>query len=194
MLDTGNAGPTIIEDYWARPLGLAPALDKGVARGDTKVSVGAVGVGPFQLRDELVSYYGPAERGSEYSRAIAGVYGQPLLSRFNATYDYSRSTVWLDPLPDVGPLPFDRSGLSLAKTDGGALKVTALMPGSPADRAGIRADDLVTAIEGVAASTLSRADAAAILRERSRETITLSGTFQGVEGLKAITLRDLLRP
>lgn len=27
MLDTGNAGPTIIEDYWARPLGLSAALD-----------------------------------------------------------------------------------------------------------------------------------------------------------------------
>jgi hypothetical protein len=194
MLDTGNAGPTIIEDYWARPLGLATRLEKGLRRGDTKVSRGSVGVGPFQLRDELVSYYGPAERGSEYSRSVAGVYGEPLLSRFNAVYDYSRNTVWLDPLPGLGPLPLDRSGLSLAKADGGLFKVSAVIPGSPADQAGIRAGDLLTAIDQVSAKTLSRADAAALLRDESGKTITLTGTFGGASGTRTIRLRDLLRP
>ena len=155
MLDTGNAGPTIIEDYWAHPLGLTDALNKGVPRGDTKVSAGPVGVGPFELQDELVSYYGPAERGSEYTRAVAGVYGEPLLSRFKSTYDYSRGTVWLQPLPEVGPFPFDRSGLSLAKTVGGVFKVSAVTSGGPADQAGIRKDDLVNAIQGVPSDKLS---------------------------------------
>jgi hypothetical protein len=193
MLDTGNAGPTIIEDYWAKPLGLSAALDKGVARGDVKVSIGRIGLGPFEVGDELVSYYGPAERGSEYSRAVAGVYGEPLLSRFNATYDYSRSTVWLEPLPDVGPLPFDRSGLSLTKVDGGALKVSAVMQGSPAEEAGIRAGDIVTAINGIASRRLSRADAAAILRDQVGKAVMLSGTFGDVDGQKTVTLRDPLR-
>jgi hypothetical protein len=193
MLDTGNAGPTIIEDYWARLLGLSAALDKGVPRGNIKVSIGAVGVGPFRLRDELVSFYGPAERGSEYSRAVAGVYGEPLLSRFNATYDYSRSTVWLDPLPDVGPLAFNGSGLALDKVDGGAFKVAAVVPGSPADETGIRVDDMIDAINGVPAGTLSRADAAAFMREKAGTTISLYGEFGGVEGQKTLILRDLMR-
>jgi C-terminal processing protease CtpA/Prc len=194
MLDTGNAGPTIIEDYWARPLGFVAALDKGVARGDAKVSGGSLGIGPFELHHELLSYYGRAERGSEYSRAVAGVYGQPLLSRFNATYDYSRSTVWLEPLPDVGPLPFDRSGLSLTKADGSTLKVTNVISGSPADEAGIHEGDIVSAIDGSPARRLSRADATAILREKVGEVVVLSGIFSDVEGSKTITLRDLLRP
>ena len=59
MLDTGNAGPTIIEDYWARKLGLTQALDKGVPRGETKVSEATVGLGPIQLSGELVSYIRP---------------------------------------------------------------------------------------------------------------------------------------
>jgi hypothetical protein len=192
MLDTGNAGPTIIEDYWARPLGLSPALDKGVPRGDTKVSKATVGLGPFERREELVSYYGPAERGSEYSRAVAGVYGEPLLSRFKATYDYSRGTVWLEPLPDVGPFPFDRSGLSFAKADGGTLKVSAVMAGSPADEAGIKAGDVISTIGGTASARLSRADAADILRGKPGASVTLGGTFSGVGGSKTLILRDLV--
>lgn len=191
MLDTGNAGPTIIEDYWARQLGLTPTLDKGAPRGDTKVSKGRIGLGPLQLQDELVSYYGPAERGSEYSRAVAGVYGEPLLSRFKSTYDYSRYMVWLEPLPGVGPLPFDRSGLSLAKADG-SLKISAVMAGSPADEAGIRTGDMITSIQGLPARRLSRADAADLLRLKAGTSITLTGTFAGAEGSKTVTLRELL--
>jgi hypothetical protein len=194
MLDTGNAGPTIIEDFWAKPIGLSTALDKGVPRGDAKVSKGVVGLGPFEQAAELVSYYGAAERGSEYSRAVAGVYGEPLLSRFRSTYDYSRGMVWLDPLPDVGPFPFDRSGLSLAKTDDGSLKVSAVMPGSPADQAGIKAGDLVRAIEGTGSASLSRADASAILRQAPGTPIVLTGTFGGAEGSKTLTLRELVKP
>jgi hypothetical protein len=192
MLDTGNAGPTIIEDYWARAHGLSERLDKGIPRGDTKVSRGEVGVGPVELPDELVSYYGPAERGSENNKAVAGVYGQPLLSRFKSTYDYSQYRVWLEPLPDAGPVAFDRSGLSLAKTDGGALKVSAVMPGSPADQAGVRADDIISAINDKPSPALSRADAADVLKQIPGTTIALTGTFSGAAGSKTITLRELL--
>jgi hypothetical protein len=193
MLDTGNAGPTIIEDFWARPLGLTKALDKGVARGDAKVSTGSVGIGPFDLRGELVSYYGPAERGSEYTRAVAGILGEPLLSRFKATYDYSSATVWLEQLQNIAPLPFDRSGLSLSKADGGQFKVTAVTPNSPAQDAGIRVGDLVSAVGPFAARTLSRADASEIFRSPIGTTILLRGSFGGQEGQKTIVLRQIVR-
>jgi hypothetical protein len=107
MLDIGNAGPTIIEDDWAGKHGFRARLAKGVPRKSSKLSKGAVRLGPFELRDETVAYFGPAERGSEFTRSIAGIIGEPLLSRFNAVYDYSRSTVWLDPLPGAGPVLFD---------------------------------------------------------------------------------------
>jgi len=192
MLDTGNAGPTIIEDYWAAPLGLTAELNKGVTRGSTKISRGSVGVGPFDLGQELVSYYGPADRGSEYTRAVAGIYGEPLLSRFKSTYDYSRGEVWLEPLPEATPLAFDRSGLSLAKDDGGALKVASVAPGSAADQAGIRKDDLIRAIDGIPCEKLSRADAAAILRGEPGTSVVFTGTFDGAPGTKRIALRELL--
>jgi carboxyl-terminal processing protease len=100
--------------------------------------------------------------------------------------------VWLEPLPDVGPFPFDRSGLSLAKADGGALKVSAVMAGSPADNAGIKPGDVISAIGGTASARLSRADAADMLRGKPGTSLTLGGTFSGVEGSKTLILRDLV--
>jgi hypothetical protein len=98
MLDIGNAGPTIIEDYWASEHGLAAALSKGTPDGSSKLSKGTIGIGPFRLTDEKVRYFGSAERGSEYTRSVAAIAGEPLLSRFNAVYDYRQETVWFDPL------------------------------------------------------------------------------------------------
>ena len=192
MLDTGNAGPTIIEDFWAGPLGITPQLNKGVQRGSTKISRASVGVGPFDLTQELVSYYGPAERGSEYTRAVAGIYGEPLLSRFKSTYDYSRNAVWLEPLPEMKPQPFDRAGLSLVKGDNGVLKVASIAAGGPAEQAGIAKDDLITAIQGVPSAKLSRADAAALLRGEPGMPIGLTGIFGGVGGARTINLRELV--
>jgi C-terminal processing protease CtpA/Prc len=72
------------------------------------------------------------------------------------------------------------------------LKVSAVMAGSPADEAGIKAGDVITAIEGTASARLSRADAADILRGKPGASVTLSGTFSGVDGSKTLILRDLL--
>jgi hypothetical protein len=100
MLDIGNAGSTIIEDYWARRHGLTSRLMKGKPNDSEWLSTGTVSVGPFTLENASVSYYGAGERGSESTHSVAGVVGEPLLSRFNAVYDYGRQTVWLDPLPE----------------------------------------------------------------------------------------------
>jgi hypothetical protein len=108
MLDIGNAGPTIIEDYWAQARGLRKKLSRGEQRGSQKLSKGAVGIGPFVRDDETVSYLGPAERGSEFTRSVAAIAGEPLLSRFDAVYDYGHQTVWLNPLQNVGPHSFEK--------------------------------------------------------------------------------------
>lgn len=108
MLDIGNAGPTIIEDYWAAAHGLRAKLSRGEQRGSQWISKGTVAIGPFHLGDETVSYLGPAERGSEYTRSVAAIAGEPLLSRFDAVYDYGHQTVWLNPLDDVDPHSFEK--------------------------------------------------------------------------------------
>jgi hypothetical protein len=194
MLDTGNAGATIIEDFWAQAQGVAAQLKRGTSLSGVTYSRASVGIGPFDLPGETVSYYGPAERGSEYSRAVAGVYGEPLLSRFNATYDYARKTVWLEPLPQVGPLPPNRAGLSVArKTAGGPLAVSSVAEGSPAAEAGLKLGDVVRSVNGQAAETLARADVQALFLEAPGARVTLevgSDTPRRVQ----LTLRDPAAP
>jgi hypothetical protein len=108
MLDIGNSDATIIEDDWAARHGLRAKLAAGEPRGWAKFSTGTIAIGPFTLSDETVAYVGPAERGSEFTRSVAAIAGEPLLSRFNAVYDYGHQKVWLDALPDVPPVSFQK--------------------------------------------------------------------------------------
>jgi hypothetical protein len=160
MLDTGNAGPTIIEQFWAEQTGLAPALAAALPVADgVTLATGEVRIGPFRLPGEVVSDYGPAERGSEHTRAVAGVLGEPLLSRFDATYDYARKTVWFSPVAGLGPLPYNRAGLSLAKGDDGAFAVARVLKASPAAEAGLFEREIVDAVDGKPIAGWSRTDA-----------------------------------
>ena len=100
MLDIGNAGPTIIEYHWAEQHGLASKLARGTRAGSRRLSRGTINLGPFTLKNVEVAYFGPGERGSESTHSVAAIAGEPLLSRFNAVYDYARQTVWLDPVAE----------------------------------------------------------------------------------------------
>jgi hypothetical protein len=98
MLDIGNAGSTIIEYYWAREHGFVSKLASGTKIDDEWLSTGTVSLGPFSMDNVKVAYFGQPERGSESTHSVAAIAGEPLLSRFNAVYDYGRQTVWLDPI------------------------------------------------------------------------------------------------
>jgi hypothetical protein len=103
MLDIGNAGSTIVEDYWAKQHGLTEKLLKGNEIDSEWLSTGAVSLGPITLENQKLTYFGPSERGSESTRSVAAIAGEPLLSRFNAVYDYKHRQVWLEQLPERPP-------------------------------------------------------------------------------------------
>lgn len=195
MMDTGNAGATIVEHFWAQKNGLVKQLGSGLSDGEVRYSLGVVEVGPIRLAGETLSYYGPAERGSEYTRSVAAILGEPLLSRFDATYDYSRNLVWLNPVDGIGVLPFGRSGLLLEKLDDGNFAVYSTVPGSPAAQAGLKKGDVVSAIAGKASRLLSRADVGSIFRQAPGTSVDLTVVSSGSQPHAIqITLRDLLRP
>src|SRR5882672_10820344 len=65
---------------------------------------------------------------------------------------------------------YDRSGLYLIRAHGGALRVAAVTPTGPAERAGVRVDDRITAIDGARIETRRLWQWRAYLREHAPAT------------------------
>jgi hypothetical protein len=169
-IDSGNAGPTIIEGYWAQENGLDISLSKGILWGAGSgaagyqewLSHGDLALGPIKFARQLVSYVGQPVRGSESTRLQAGLAGEWLLHCFDTTYDYEHGFIWLGTPRDCPSLAFNHAGLRVTK-DNGTLAAAGVVPGSPAAAAGIAAGDEIVAIAGQEASALSARDAASLL-------------------------------
>ena len=165
-LDSGDAGPAIVEGYWATQQGLDQGLRRGIPWSGSSVG-GEYGemltrhdlsVGPLQLPHEIVSYVGVTERGSESTHMQAGVIGESSLRRFDMTYDYGHRRVWIDPEAKLPAQPFNRSGLRLRRDTADRFVVVFVVPGSPAAAAGLIPGDRVVAVNSQPAGKLSAAD------------------------------------
>ncbi len=101
------------------------------------------------------------DKGAMADPDAAANLGGGILHRFVATFDYAHKTMYLEPGPG-GAIDehevYDRSGLFLIRDGAGAtaaLRVIAVVPDGPAAKAGLTADDRVTAIDGKAIATRS---------------------------------------
>jgi hypothetical protein len=141
--------------------------------------------------DKPVTYLSRQEKGAFADAYIAGNVGYGVLSRFNITFDYPHQQLFFEKnaaynQPDVA----DRSGMWLEQTDRG-FEVFDVVAGGPADRAGVRAGDVIIAIDGRPTARWTLADA----RSRFKSAV---GTRVHVklEGEKPreleIALRDLV--
>jgi hypothetical protein len=104
-------------------------------------------IGPYSWRDPMV-ILSRVQEGALASEDFAGNIGNRILERFRVTLDYDGRRVWLEP----GRLyrerdAFTRSGLMLGWTKG-RMDALSVLPGSPAESAGIREGDEVTAVDG----------------------------------------------
>jgi PDZ domain len=195
-IDSGNAGPTIIEGYWAHELGLDGALSEGVpwSAGTGSgayqewLSRGDLSLGPIRLAHQLVSYVGHPERGSESTRLQAGVAGEWALRCFDTTYDYRHGTLWIGSRQACGDPLFNRAGVRVTKS-GDALVATVVVPGTPAAAAGIKVGDRIVALAGQAAATLSARDAALLLAGPIGSGLDLAVAAQGEGAVRNIRLK-----
>jgi hypothetical protein len=118
-IDSGNAGPTIIEGYWAHEHGLDKALSQGLpwtvgtgASGYREcLSRGDLELGPIKLPHQIVSYVGQAARGSESTHLQAGLAGEWALHCFDTTYDYAHGIIWVGARQNCPDPPFNHAGL-----------------------------------------------------------------------------------
>jgi hypothetical protein len=194
MIDTGNAGATIIEQPWAEQAGVARFFEAALSVEDVKFALAELALGPFRVTREIVSYYGVQPRGSEHTRSVAAVAGEPLLSRFDLTFDYAHGRLWMKPLDQRSPLPFNRSGLTLSKSSDGSFRVAGVIAGSPAADSGLKGGEIVDAVGGQPSRALARADALAIFQQPAGTAVEITVRESGGAPGRSLTLklRDLL--
>lgn len=114
-----------------------------------------VKVGGAVLRGVLGDLYTGDKGAFADPRADANL-GGGVLRRFTVSFDYGKRIMYLEPNASAAAAdPYDRAGMFLIheKQAGGGfargpLEIAAVTPGSPAERAGLRAGDLIMTIDG----------------------------------------------
>ena len=83
MIDTGNAGETIVEGHWARAVGLATRLAVGKPDDDGFYTAHAIiAFGPFVEPHAPVISSAPAPRGSEATSTVSAIVAKPFCENF----------------------------------------------------------------------------------------------------------------
>jgi hypothetical protein len=105
----------------------------------------------------VVTYFQPLDTaGMTFLNDREGIVGNRILKRFNVTIDYIRDKVYFKPEGGYWKrrFRFDRSGMSIIA--GGqnlrTYNVANIVPGSPADEAGIQVGDRIVAMNGTSVS------------------------------------------
>ncbi len=163
----------------------------GPTRG-TLARVGRVRVGPLAVPNVVVDM-SLQRLGALTNTAPAGSIGSGLLQRFVVTFDYPRQRLYLSAQPGARVRDaYDRSGLWINQGAGG-FRIDAVVPASPAARAGLREGDVIMAVDGRGAATLMLNDVRDHLREGLPGTVVrLTVRSSGAAREVAITLRDLI--
>jgi hypothetical protein len=149
-------------------------------------------IGPYSWADPVISL-SQATVGAFTSEDYAGNIGNRLLERFKVTLDYERRQMWLEP----GRLyprrdPMSRSGIQLVRY-ADTVKVASVLAGSAAEKAGLAADDVVTALDGKPVLDLGFEGVAAILDDSAEgSTHTLAIVRAGKAMKLRIRLKEML--
>ena len=115
---------------------------------------GKLMIGKVSVHDPVMEL-SSATQGAGTDKYIAGNIGGAILKHFTVTFDYARQLMYLKPNKDFGaPMDYDRSGMWINGTRGG-FAVKAIMAGGPAQQAGLKLGDVITAVNGKPAAGLT---------------------------------------
>jgi len=170
----------------------------GVARGDIG-TVEGLRLGTLELRDVITSFptSGPwTGMGAAQGETIHGNIGQRILRRFHVIFDVPGGRLILEPGPTFGdPFVFDTTGLALAPWSPGSdeLEIVEVIPGSPAAEAGIRAGDILLAIDGRGVAEIQPGEVETMLWGPPGGQVEVAVRQNGAQRRHRLTRRDLLR-
>ncbi len=180
--DLGNGGPPDIYPayYQAHPLLQAGRKSQVLGGGiggyhpTAIVSLHKLDFAKVEFHDVPVTLASDTLSGSN-SNVVVGNIGLSILSRFRLVIDYSHDRLYALPYAGAGTATFDkdRLGMSLKKAADG-IEVEFVSPGSPAQIAGLKAGDKITAIDGKPAQTWAAASLAALRYRRAGDLLEIT--------------------
>jgi S1-C subfamily serine protease len=137
--------------------------------------VDALQIGSFTLKNVLTTF--SEDRGGAMANpALAGNIGAQIANRFRVFLDYGRKQITLEPASTFGD-PYDRafSGVALRADGPGyhTFHVREILEQSPATEADIREGDVITAVDGAPASTLTLAAIHEMFEKPGTYTLTI---------------------
>ena len=153
-------------------------------------------LGPVTVKAPVVEL-SRATRGSFASDFVAGNVGYGILRRFNITFDYPSQHMYFEPNRNAGEFDaYDRSGMwvNLANDpERQAFEVVEVVPGGPADRAGIKAGARITRLNGRAVRHMGLSAFRARLRQGQPGTrLELSVSTPNGDRPVTLVLRDMV--
>ena len=177
----------LVRLYGAKQSVLAGSGPDGTVRG-LLARAGEFELGGIVLAKPVV-ILGTVAASGESGTDAAGSIGSGMLRMFRPTFDYAHGVVYLAPAVVMADSAyFDRAGLKLERVPAGFVVVD-VVAGGPAEAAGVKIDDVVTAINGRAAATTTLAAARTAQRAKTGSKLRLQ---IGPAGERTLILRDLI--
>lgn len=162
--DTGNSGATILfHEFLAAHTSLSREKGREITGSGTggSLTLTARDITSFTIAGatfrNVSGYEAPAlARGSFASQTEAGNIGYDIFARFVPTFDYSASRVYMEPASGSLLPQTSQTGLGAVRVADGTFRIVSVLQSSPASRAGLRVGDIITAINGRAAKSVSQ--------------------------------------
>jgi predicted aspartyl protease len=200
-IDAGSPQSLILTEPFAKRNGIVAQMPRtfevnvghGVGGGMTGTAgrVAALRVGTAVL-DDVVAYVIHATGGVFSDEGLSGNIGGEVLRRFTVTIDVPHKTLYLAKNVAFGtPFTFTRAGLFIEHT-GGSLSVVAVIPGSPAQVAGLRAGDSLVSIADRPVDSLSSDEVRGYWLMPAGTVVHVEARRDGKTRGFNLTLRDLL--
>ncbi len=116
-------------------------------------------IGPFIIGNPVVGFAQDAKTGVFSSTSVDGIIGTDVLRRFDLIFDYDGARVAMRQNKALeSEYRVGKSGLVLDVADEGRIVVSGVVPGSPAQEAGVMPGEELREINGVFAKNLGLAD------------------------------------
>ncbi len=158
-----------------------------------ELGTGPAGTGSIAV-ENLVTGFSLQKKGAMAKSNLAGNIGGGLLKRFDVTFDYGKQVMYLKPNGNAKNRDaYDRAGMWLL-TDPEGLRVKDVTAGGPAEKAGLKIEDLILSIDGKKAAEIALPDLRIRLANDpvgSKVTLTVRGK-DGKERAVGVVLRDLV--